>query len=533
MRHRVAPRRGLEEIGIEHANHVYWTLSTADLYDHIIRRNEGRIAHLGPMVVRTGHHTGRSPRDKFIVREPGSESLIWWGKVNRPLEMEQFERLYARMLAYLHGRDLYVQDCFAGAELEHRIGLRVITEFAWHSLFARNLFIQATEEELVDPKPDFTIICAPGFHAVPETDGTRSEVFIIINFAAKLVLIGGTEYAGEIKKAVFTILNYLLPRVQVLSMHCSANMGDAGDVAIFFGLSGTGKTTLSAASDRTLIGDDEHGWSDRGIFNFEGGCYAKVINLSEVHEPEIFATTRRFGTLLENVTMNRRTGRLNLDDASLTENTRAAYPLAHIPNAAKDGLGGHPNNIVMLTADAFGVLPPVSKLTAAQAVYHFLSGYTSKVAGTEKGITEPEATFSTCFGSPFMALEPSVYANLLGDRIAHHDVDVWLVNTGWSGGPYGIGKRIEINYTRAMIRAILDGSLASIETRMDPVFGLALPVRCPGVPDSVLDPRSTWADGEAYDVQARDLATMFIDNFAAFAERAPTEVRAAGPLPPG
>ena len=524
-----APFHGLEELGIENINHVYWTLGTAQLYEHVIRRNEGRIAHLGPLVVRTGHHTGRSPKDKFIVREPGSEANVWWGAVNQPMEQAQFDMLHQRMLAYLQGRDLYVQDCFAGADPKYRLPLRIITEFAWHSLFARNLMIQAKPEELENHDPQFTIISVPGFHAIPEIDGTRSEVFVVINFAKRLVLIGGTEYAGEIKKSVFTILNYLLPLQHVMSMHCSANYGPDDDVAVFFGLSGTGKTTLSASSDRTLIGDDEHGWSDHGVFNFEGGCYAKVINLSPTAEPEIYETTRRFGTVLENVKLDSRTGRLDLSDSSLTENTRAAYPITHIPNATRTGVGGHPTNIIMLTADAFGVLPPISKLTAEQAMYHFLSGYTAKVAGTEKGVTEPQATFSTCFGAPFMALSPSVYAGLLGEQISKHEVDVWLVNTGWSGGPYGVGNRMKIDYTRAMIRAALDGSLVKVETKVDPFFGVAVPVSCAGVPDEVLDPRSTWEDKAAYDAQAAKLAGMFAENFKTFADQVTPEILAAGP----
>ncbi len=523
------PLLGLEEIGIGNVNSVYWTLSTPALYEHIIRRNEGRIAHLGPLVVRTGHHTGRSPNDKFIVREPSSEKLVWWGKVNRPMEPHHFDALRRRMMAYLEGRDLYVQDCFAGADAAYRVPLRVITEYAWHSLFARNLFIQATPEELANHKPGFTILSAPGFHAIPEIDETRSEVFVVINFAERLVLIGGTEYAGEIKKSVFTILNYLLPQEHVMSMHCSANYGEAGDVAIFFGLSGTGKTTLSAAPDRTLIGDDEHGWSDCGVFNFEGGCYAKVINLSPTAEPEIYETTRRFGTLLENVAMDSRTARLNLNDSSLTENTRAAYPIKHIPNASPTGVGGHPTNIIMLTADAFGVLPPISRLSSEQAMYHFLSGYTAKVAGTEKGVTEPRATFSTCFGAPFMALEPHVYADLLGEQISKHKVEVWLVNTGWSGGPYGVGHRMKIDHTRAMIRSALDGSLTNVGTRTDPFFAFEVPISCPGVPDDVLDPRSTWADKSQYDAQARKLAGMFADNFMEFASQVSPEILRSGP----
>jgi phosphoenolpyruvate carboxykinase (ATP) len=501
------------------------------LYEEAIRRREGRLAHLGPLVVRTGQYTGRAPNDKFIVREPSSVDKVWWGKVNRPMEPDSFEALRRRLLAYLQGKDLFVQDCFAGADPDYRLPIRVITETAWHSLFARDMFIQAKREELAVHVPQFTVLHVPNFHALPELDGTHSEVFVIINFGQRLVLVGGTQYAGEIKKSIFTVLNYLLPQQSVLSMHCSANIGAEGDVAIFFGLSGTGKTTLSADPARTLIGDDEHGWSDRGVFNFEGGCYAKVIRLSAQAEPEIYATTRRFGTILENVAFDSLTGRLNLDDDSLTENTRAAYPITHIPNATREGVGGHPTNIIMLTADAFGVLPPIARLTPAQAMYHFLSGYTAKVAGTEKGVTEPQATFSTCFGAPFMALAPTVYAGLLGEKIARHKVNVWLVNTGWSGGTYGVGKRMAIAHTRAMVHAALGGALNDVPTTPDPTFGIAVPRACPDVPAEVLDPRTTWADPAAYDAQARKLAAMFAENFATYAEQVAPEVRAAGPQP--
>ncbi|MEX1127736.1 MAG: phosphoenolpyruvate carboxykinase [Vicinamibacterales bacterium] len=520
---------GLDRHGIENVNVVYWNLSTPLLYEEALRRREGRLAHLGPLVVRTGQHTGRSPRDKFIVREPSSESRVWWGDANRPLDPERFTVLRGRLLSYLQDRDLFVQDCFVGADPRYRVPIRVITETAWHSLFARNMFIQATPEELAAHTPEFTVIQAPSFHAVPEVDGTQSEAFIVVHFGEKLVLIGGTQYAGEIKKSIFSVMNFLLPQRDVLTMHSSANIGPDGKVAVFFGLSGTGKTTLSADTDRTLIGDDEHGWSDLGIFNLEGGCYAKVIRLSREAEPEIYETTRRFGTILENVWIDSATGRLDLDDASLTENTRAAYPVGHIPNATTDGMGGHPSHIIMLTADAFGVLPPIARLTPAQAMYHFLSGYTAKVAGTEKGVKEPQATFSACFGAPFMSLPPSVYAELLGQKIAQHDVEVWLVNTGWSGGPYGTGRRMAIAHTRAMVRAALTGALAKVPTAPHPVFGVAVPTTCPGVPSEVLDPRSTWSDPQAYDTQARKLAGMFADNFRAFASTVTDEVRAAGP----
>jgi phosphoenolpyruvate carboxykinase (ATP) len=519
----------LENHGIKNVADIYWNLPTPALYEEAVRRREGAIAHLGPLVVRTGHHTGRSPNDKFIVREPSSEDKIWWGKVNRPFESERFDALYHRLLAYLQMKDVFVQDCFVGADPQYQVPIRIITETAWHSLFARNIFIQATPEQLERHVPEFTVIDTPRFHAMPALDGTQSEVFITVNFGQKLVLIGGTSYAGEIKKSVFTIMNYLLPLGQVLSMHCSANVGMRGDVALFFGLSGTGKTALSADPERSLIGDDEHGWSDRGVFNFEGGCYAKVIRLSRQAEPQIYETTRRFGTILENVAFDTRTRRLDLDDESLTENTRAAYPISQIPNTIRPGLGGHPKNIIFLTADAFGIVPPIAHLTPAQAMYHFLSGYTAKVAGTEKGVTEPQATFSACFGAPFMALHPSVYARLLGEKIDRHKVKVWLVNTGWSGGPYGVGQRMKIAYTRAIVRAALNGALDDVPTEVDPVFGVHVPVACPDVPVEVLKPRNTWRDPATYDEQAAKLAAMFISNFEQFAGQVSAEVRAAGP----
>jgi phosphoenolpyruvate carboxykinase (ATP) len=522
-------RFSLDQHGIYNVNNVYWNLPTPLLYEEAIRRREGRLSHLGPLVVRTGHYTGRSPNDKFIVREPSSEDHIWWGKVNRPMEESTFERLRLRLLAYLQGKDIFVQDCFVGADPKYRLPIRVITETAWHSLFAHTMFIRPKPEDLVEFAPEFTVIHAPGFHAIPELDGTRSEVFIVIHFGMRLILIGGSQYAGEIKKSIFTVFNYLLPQKDVLSMHCSANVGPEGDVAVFFGLSGTGKTTLSADPTRNLIGDDEHGWSDHGVFNFEGGCYAKVIHLSAQAEPEIYATTRLFGTVLENVGFDSKSGRLNLDDSALTENTRAAYAIDRIPNAKRDGMGGHPKNVIMLTADAFGVLPPIAKLTPEQTMYHFLSGYTARVAGTEKGVTEPQATFSACFGAPFLALPPVVYANLLGERISEHNVNVWLVNTGWTGGPYGVGQRMPIQSTRAMIRAALDGTLAAVPTTTEPYFGLHIPVSCPGVSAAILNPSGTWANPEGYDEQARKVARMFAENFATLADNVSDAVRAAGP----
>ncbi len=520
---------GLENHGIRNPGDIYWNLPTPMLYEQAIRRREGRLSHLGPLVVRTGQYTGRAPNDKFIVRDPANEGKIWWGEVNQVMEPEKFNTLRQRLLAYWQCKDLFIQDCFAGADPNFQVPIRVITETAWHNLFARNMFIQATPEQLEKHIPQFTVFHAPNFHAIPEVDGTRSEIFIVIHFQERLALIGGTHYAGELKKSVFTILNYLLPQQNVLSMHCSANMGSDGSVAIFFGLSGTGKTTLSTDVSRVLIGDDEHGWSDHGVFNLEGGCYAKVIRLSPEAEPEIYQTTRRFGTILENVGYDSLTGRIDLDDESMTENTRASYPISHITSATRQKMGGHPNNIIMLTADAFGVMPPIAKLTPEQAVYYFLSGYTAKVAGTEKGITEPKATFSTCFGAPFMPLFPRVYAQMLGDKIAKHGVHVWMINTGWSGGPYGVGKRISIGHTRALVRAALNGTLVDVPMREDPNFGIAVPTVCPEVPPEVLDPRSTWPDPAAYDAQAKKLAGMFVDNFKKYSEGVADNIKAAGP----
>lgn len=521
----------LEALGFRNLNQVYWQLHTPQLYEQAVRRQEGFIAHLGPLVVRTGDHTGRAPKDRFIVHEPTSRDSIWWGEINRPFSIEQFDELLQKVLAYFQGKNAFVQNAYAGADPAYRLSIRVITETAWHSLFARNMFIRPGDEEAADFKPDFTIIHAPNFHAMPQYDGTNSSAFILLNFAKRLILIGGTAYGGEIKKSIFSVMNYLLPQQGVLPMHCSANEGDEGDVALFFGLSGTGKTTLSSDSSRTLIGDDEHGWSENGIFNFEGGCYAKVIRLSPTGEPEIYQTTRRFGTILENVGMNMVNRRLDLNDDTFTENTRASYPISHIPNATRSGIGGHPKNIIFLTADAFGVLPPVSHLTREQAMYHFLSGYTAKVAGTEKGLgKEPQATFSTCFGAPFLPLHPKRYAQLLGEKVEKHGADVWLVNTGWVGGPPGVGNRIELRYTRAMIRAILDGSLAQIETREDPNFGLHVPLHCPNVPDDVLYPRKMWEDKEAYDAKAQELAHRFTENFKQYASVVGDSVREAGPV---
>ena len=520
----------LDILGPDGAHSVQTNLNTAALYEQAIMRGEGRVAHGGPFVVRTGQHTGRSPKDKFIVSSPDTEANVWWGPHNQRISEEQFDALLRRMQSYVTDKDLFVQEVFAGTDPAYRLPVRVITETAWHNLFARTMFVKATPEELEGFAPGFTVLQLPNFHAVPERDGTHSDVFVIVNFERQLVLIGGTQYAGEIKKSIFTVMNYLLPQRGVLSMHASANQGQQGDVAIFFGLSGTGKTTLSADPERQLIGDDEHGWSDSGVFNLEGGCYAKVIHLSEKAEPEIYATTRRFGTILENVAMNPVTRRLDLGDDSLTENTRAAYPLGAIPNAVPTGRAGQPQTIIMLTADAFGVLPPIARLSAPQAMYQFLSGYTAKVAGTESGVTEPVATFSPCFGAPFMALKPGQYAHLLGDQIAKHETRVYLVNTGWFGGPYGVGKRVPIAATRAMIRAALAGALDDTPTRTDHVFGFEVPKAVPGVPTELLTPREQWPDTAAYDRKAAELATLFAENFKQFAGEVSPAVRAAGPV---
>jgi phosphoenolpyruvate carboxykinase (ATP) len=517
-------------LGLKNLGSVFYNLTSPALCEEAVRRREGWLAHMGPLVVRTGQYTGRSADDKFIVREPSCEDKIWWGKYNRPIELRHFQQLLIRLQAYLQGRDVFVQDCYAGADPDYRLKLRIVTESAWHSLFARNMFIVELDSKALENfEPDFRILHCPNFQAIPEVDQTNSEAFILVNFGQRVAIIGGTSYGGEIKKTIFTVMNYLLPQRRVLSMHCSANQGPDGDTAILFGLSGTGKTTLSAEADRALIGDDEHGWSERGIFNFEGGCYAKVIRLSPEAEPEIYETTRRFGTILENVAMDGDTRRLDLNNDSLTENTRAAYPIQHLPNIVPDGMGAHPKNIFMLTADAFGVLPPIARLTSAQAMYHFLSGYTAKVAGTERGVTEPRATFSPLFGAPFMALHPTVYAELLGDRVAEHGSSCWLVNTGWTGGSYGVGERIKIAYSRAVVRAALSGALRDGPFATDPVFGFEVPQRCPGVPDQVLQPRNTWSDSAAYDAMARKLAGLFTENFREYEDRASEEVRAAGP----
>ncbi len=504
-------------------------LSTAELYEDAVRAGEGIIAADGPLVVRTGKHTGRSPKDKFVVDEPWSRDRIWWGEVNQRLSEEHYDRLRARLMAYVADRPMYAQDCFIGAAPAHRRSLRVYTETAWASIFARNLFRRPTLRDLRSFSPNFTIIDVPSFKADPATEGTRSETAILLHLRRMEIIIVGTEYAGEIKKSAFTVMNYLLPDEGALPMHSAVNVGAEGDSVIFFGLSGTGKTTLSADPLRSLIGDDEHGWDDRGVFNFEGGCYAKTIRLSPMYEPDIFATTKRFGTILENVDVDPKTRQLDLDSERITENTRGAYPLHFIGNADATGIAGQPKNIVFLTADAFGVLPPISKLTADQAAYHFISGYTAKLAGTEIGVREPKATFSACFGAPFMPRHPGEYAGMLTERLAKHDVPVWLVNTGWTGGPYGTGERMNINHTRTMVRAALNGDLDHVPTWTDPVFGVEVPTEVPGVPDRILRPRDTWADPAAYDEMANRLARMFADNFTAYADGVSAAVRGAGP----
>jgi phosphoenolpyruvate carboxykinase (ATP) len=521
-------RHGLEHLGLATPGLVRWNLPPTALVQAALVRGEATLVAEGALSATTGPHTGRSPKDRFIVDQPGVHDTIDWGKANRPIVAAHAGRLWAKARAHVADRELFVQDLHVGAAPEHRRRVRVVTENAWHSLFARNMFRECPHEELADFEPDFTVLQLPSLKANPATDGTRSNVAIVLDFAARTVLICGTRYAGEAKKSIFTALNYLLPEEGVLPMHCSANAGEKGDVALFFGLSGTGKTTLSADPRRILIGDDEHGWGARGVFNFEGGCYAKVIRLSPQHEPEIFAASTRFGAILENVIADPLTGEVDFHDDSLTENTRSSYPLTFIPNASESGAGGHPANIVMLTADAFGVLPPISRLSPEQAMYHFLSGYTARVAGTEAGVKDPQATFSTCFGAPFMLRHPTVYAEMLRDFMRRHEVDCWLVNTGWNGGPHGTGERIRLPHTRAMLHAVLAGELAKAPFRRQPEFGLMIPEACPGVPSEILDPKATWADRKAYDRMARDVAKRFEDNFERFAPHVGDDVKAAG-----
>jgi len=520
---------GLEHHGLNPENEVHWNLSPAQLYEAALARGEARLAHGGALSATTAPHTGRSPNDKFTVREDTTEDKISWGGVNVPMSEEHFDALHQLVAEHLNARELFVRDARAGAHPDFGLNVRVVNENAWHNLFAYNMFLRLDASERGSFQPDFTILHAPSLKADPEKHGTNSGAFIVVNFKERLVLIGGTNYAGEMKKSIFSVLNFMLPERDVLPMHCSANVGDEGDAALFFGLSGTGKTTLSADPERGLIGDDEHGWGEDGIFNFEGGCYAKTIRLSPEGEPEIYSCTGKFGTILENVILDEQTREIDFDDGSITENTRASYPLDYIANAVEPSRAGHPKTIVFLTADAFGVLPPISKLTPEQAMYHFISGYTAKVAGTERGVTEPKATFSACFGAPFLPRHPGEYADMLGDMLRTHDATVWLVNTGWTGGAYGTGSRMSLKYTRRMVAAALAGELNDVETVDDPVFGIAVPKAIEGVPSEVLTPRSTWADGEAYDAAAEKLAGMFKANFEKYAEGLSEAVKAAGP----
>jgi phosphoenolpyruvate carboxykinase (ATP) len=522
---------GLDNLGLANLGTVYWNLPTEALYEEISFRREARITRHGPIVAMTGKHTARAAADKFIVKEPSTDDHVWWGEYNRPFSADRFNDLYNRMQGFLQGRDLFVQDCFAGADPNFRMPIRVVTELAWHSVFARNMFLlPTTNEEYRRHIPDFTVVCVPSFKGIPTIDGTTSNTFIVLNFSQKLCIIGNTAYAGEIKKSVFTILNYLLPLEGVMPMHCSANIGKGGDSAIFFGLSGTGKTTLSADPSRGLVGDDEHGWSDDGVFNFEGGCYAKVIRLSPSAEPQIYSTTRRFGTILENVVYDPITRMIDLDDESITENTRASYPLDYIDNAVPSKMGGHPKNIIFLTCDASGVMPPIARLAPEQAMYQFISGYTSKIAGTEVGLgKEPEMTFSTCFGAPFMVHRPHFYAEILKKKILRYGVHCWLVNTGWIGGAFGVGKRISIGYTRSLLNNALTGALLNVQYRTDPVFGFQVPLSCPGVPENILNPADSWPSKDAHRDKYRQLASRFIDNFKKFEEGCPPDVLKAGP----
>ena len=520
--------RDLKRYGIETGGEIHWGLGPARLIEHAIRRGEGRLTSDGAFVANTSPHTGRSPNDKFVVREPKSEKDIWWGNVNVAMDHDHYSRLKTDVLEHLGKRDLFVRDVWAGADHRYRTAVRSISPNAWHTLFVNNMFIEPTARELNVFEPDFVIVHAPEFKADPAKHGTQSSTAIVLSFTDRVVLIAGTRYAGEMKKSIFTVMNYVLPKRGVLSMHCSANIGRLGDVALFFGLSGTGKTTLSADPNRSLIGDDEHGWSDAGVFNFEGGNYAKAIHLTAKSEPLIYAASRRFGAILENVVVND-AGEPDFHDGSITENTRSSYPIEFINVAVPGGMAGHPSHVVFLTADAFGVMPPIAKLTHDQAMYHFLSGYTAKVAGTERGITEPKTAFSACFGAPFLPLEPAVYARMLGEKLKKHDAQCWLINTGWTGGPYGVGHRMLLADTRAMVDALLGGRLDDVETREDPVFGLHVPVHVPAVPDNVLDPRATWPVPAEYDAAAAKLAGMFRENFKPFADGVAAAVRNAGP----
>ena len=521
---------GLEALGLAPKGTVHWNLVPPELVQAAVRRDEGQLADKGPFVGITTPHTGRSPKDKFLVKEPSTERDVWWGDVNRPFPPQNYQKLLADVRAYLAAQpELFVQDLWTGADPRHRLSVRYVSPNAWQMLFVRNMFIRPELSDLPTFVPNFSVLHAPEMQADPAKHGTRSGTFIVLDFASRQILIGGTRYAGELKKAMFTVMNYLMPKSNVLSMHCSANIGALGDCALFFGLSGTGKTTLSADPERQLIGDDEHGWSDEGVFNFEGGCYAKAINLSEDNEPDIYRTTQMFGTVLENVVLDPNSRRPDFANSSLTENTRVSYPLPYIRNHVPGGRGAHPKNVVLLTADAFGVLPPIARLTRDQALYYFLSGYTAKVAGTERGVTEPQATFSACFGAVFLVWPPTKYAEMLGARLDQHKSKVWLVNTGWTGGPFGVGSRMKLGFTRTMVRAALSGELDAVPTTTDPIFGLAVPQSVRGVPSEVMNPRRTWADPAAYDAQAKKLAAMFAKNFQQFAGSVSDGVRSAGP----
>ena len=524
---------GLENLGIEKPGTVYWHLTPAELIEHAVQNNEGHLADNGALMCDTGNFTGRSPKDRFIVEDAITKDTVWWGDINIPISQKHFDLLYDKLVASLKGKTLYVRDAYAGADKTYRLKLRVVNTQAWHNLFCYNMFIRPAAYKLKNFEPNFTIICNPDFKADPEEDGTRQSNFAIINFTKRVILIGGTGYTGEMKKGIFSVLNYLLPKERnVLAMHCSANMGDNHDTAIFFGLSGTGKTTLSTDPNRGLIGDDEHGWSDHNVFNFEGGCYAKVINLTRDKEPEIYDAIK-FGALVENTTFHPNTRAINYEDDSITENTRTSYPIYHIENAVDHSVGGIPKNIFFLTCDAYGVLPPISMLTKGQAMYHFISGYTAKVAGTEAGITEPQTVFSACFGAPFLPLHPTRYAEMLGQKMDQYRVNVWLVNTGWSGGVYGVGSRMKLSYTRAMITAALNGSLNNVGYRNHSIYGVAIPTTCPGVPSRVLSPRETWQDDKGYYKKANELARAFIKNFKKYIDFANDEIMAGEPAPSG
>lgn len=525
---RVHSSIGLDYIGLGENKNVKWNLTPSELYEEAICNNEGILTKDYALRVLTGKYTGRSPKDKFIVDVPSVHEDIDWGHINQPISSEAFDNLHLKLIDHLKGKKLYVMDTFAGADPEYRLPIRIVSEAAYHALFSHNMFRRPTHNEIKEHKPEFTVLAAPSLHADPKKDGTRTSTFILVNFEKKLILIGGTLYSGEVKKGIFSVMNYLLPKKGVMAMHCSANVDKNGNPAIFFGLSGTGKTTLSADPEKTLIGDDEHGWSDQGVFNFEGGCYAKTINLSETGEPMIYATTKMPGTILENVPLDEDRNPIFTSN-KYTENTRCSYPLSYIPNASQTGSTGHPKNIIFLTADAFGVLPPISRLTTEQAMFHFISGYTAKVAGTERGVTEPQATFSACFGAPFMPMHPTVYAELLAEKINKYGAKVWLVNTGWTGGPYGVGSRMKLSHTRAMLAAALAGDLDDVEYNDDNIFGLLVPTEVPNVPSAVLNPRDTWNDRDAYDEKAQELAKMFKDNFKKFKNEASEQIVNAGP----